>query len=161
MLLRHAPIGLGGACRTRRLLQKYPVFSKQGRVQSRLVGSDSSQEAKRFPQTTKKLEPSTSVMYKDAYHNRTFRCCCHGTLGQDYLRPPFLSPSIYTSTKLCFWPSGLFLSSRLRSFLVLSASWHAGSPPGPHTQVSALAEVRGTCLGVQSGKSARGGLPST
>ena len=33
------------------------------------------------------------------------------------------------------------------SFLVLSAPWHTGSPPGPHTHVWALAEVRGTCSG--------------
>ena len=30
-------------------------------------------------------------------------------------------------------------------FLVLSAPWHTGSPPGPNTQVWAPAEVRGKC----------------
>ena len=46
-----------------------------------------------------------------------------------------------------FLPFRIFLSSGRVSFLVLSASWHAGSPPGPCTQVWALAEVRGTCSG--------------
>ena len=46
-----------------------------------------------------------------------------------------------------FWPFGIFCSSGRRSFLVLSAPWHAGSPPGPRAQVWALAEVRGTCSG--------------
>ena len=40
-----------------------------------------------------------------------------------------------------------FFSSGRGSFLVLSALWHAGSPPGPRVQVWALAEVRGTCSG--------------
>ena len=46
-----------------------------------------------------------------------------------------------------FWHIGIFLSSGRGSFLVLSAPWHAGSPPGPRTQVWALAEVRGTSSG--------------
>ena len=46
-----------------------------------------------------------------------------------------------------FWPFGIFFSSFCWSFLVLSAPWHAGSPPGPRAQVWALAEVRGTCSG--------------
>ena len=46
-----------------------------------------------------------------------------------------------------FWPFGISFSSGRGSFLVLSAPWHAGSPPGPRTQVWALAEVRGTCSG--------------
>ena len=33
------------------------------------------------------------------------------------------------------------------SFLALSAPWHTGSPPEPHTQVWAPAEVSGTCSG--------------
>ena len=114
-------LGLAGPVERAGFSKNILYSQSRGGSKGRLVGSDSSQEAKRFQQTTKKLEPSTSVMYKDAYHNRTFRCCCHGTLGQDYPRPPFLSPSIYTSTKLCFWPFGPFLSSRRRSFLVLSA----------------------------------------
>ena len=46
-----------------------------------------------------------------------------------------------------FWPFGIFLFSVHGSYLVLSALWHAESPPGPLTQVWALAEVRGTCSG--------------
>ena len=49
---------------------------------------------------------------------------------------------------MCFFgPSAFFFSSGRGSFLVLSAPWHVGSPPGPRTQVLALAEVRGTCSG--------------
>ena len=50
---------------------------------------------------------------------------------------------------MCFFgPSAFFsLPAAGLSFLVLSAPWHAGSPPGPLTQVWALAEVRGTCSG--------------
>ena len=62
-------------------------ISRLGRVQSRLVGSDCSQVVEPFPQATKKLETSTAVMYKDADHARTFRCC-RGDVGQDYYRPP-------------------------------------------------------------------------
>ena len=47
------------------------------------------------------------------------------------------------------------------SFLVLTAPWDAESLPGPSTQVWALAEVRARVLGVQSGKSPRGAIPST
>ena len=46
-----------------------------------------------------------------------------------------------------FGPSAFFFSSGCGSFLVLSAPWHAGSPPEPRAQVWALAEVRGTCSG--------------
>ena len=46
-----------------------------------------------------------------------------------------------------FWPFGIFFPCGRGSFLVLSAPWHAGSPPGPRRQVEALAEVRGTCSG--------------
>ena len=49
--------------------------------------------------------------------------------------------------KCVFWTFGFLFSSGRGSFLVLSAPWHAGSPPGPRTQVWALAEVRGTCCG--------------
>ena len=49
-----------------------------------------------------------------------------------------------------YWPFGIFISSGRASFLVLSAPWHVGSPPGPRTQVWALAEVRDTCSGGQS-----------
>ena len=45
---------------------------------------------------------------------------------------------------------GTFFSSRRGSILVLSAPWHAASPPGPRAQVWALAEVRGTCSGKDS-----------
>ena len=40
-----------------------------------------------------------------------------------------------------------FFSSGRGSFLVLSAPWHAGGPPGPRAQVWALAEVRSTWPG--------------
>ena len=40
-----------------------------------------------------------------------------------------------------------FCSSGLGSFLVLTAPWHAGSPPGHHGASLALAEVRSTCSG--------------
>ena len=60
-----------------------------------------------------------------------------------------------------FWPFGIFFSSGRGSFLVLSAPWHAGSPPGPRAQVWALAEVRGTCSGGSSGESPWRGIPST
>ena len=59
----------------------------------------------------------------------------------------FLTKYIYISINVFFWPIGIFFSSGRGSFLVLSAPWHAGSPPGPRTQVWALAEVRGTCSG--------------
>ena len=61
---------------------KYLVLSGLGRVQSRLVGSDSRQAVKRFPQTTNKLETSTTVTDKDADNIRTSHCC-HGAVGQD------------------------------------------------------------------------------
>ena len=44
-----------------------------------------------------------------------------------------------------FGPSEFFCSSGRGSFLVIWAPWHAGRPPGPHTQVWAMAEVRPTC----------------
>ena len=44
-----------------------------------------------------------------------------------------------------FWPIVIFFSSGRGSFLLLSAPWHAGSPPGPRAQVWALVEVRSTC----------------
>ena len=48
---------------------------------------------------------------------------------------------------MCFFgPSAYFFSSGRGSLLVLSAPWHAGSPPGPRAQVWALAEVRGHVL---------------
>ena len=55
-----------------------------------------------------------------------------------------------------FSPFGIFCSGR-GSFLVLSAPWHTGSPPGLNTQDWAPAEVRGACSGgrkwhVRSGK---------
>ena len=67
--------------------------------------------------------------------------------------------TIINMYKCVFWHFGIFFSSGRGSFLVLSAPWHAGSPPGPRTEVWALAEVRGTCSG--GSKSARGGIPST
>ena len=54
---------------------------------------------------------------------------------------------IYKYIHVFLWPVGVCLSPGRGSFLVLSAPWHAGSPPGPRTQVWALAEVRGTCSG--------------
>ena len=48
---------------------------------------------------------------------------------------------------MCVFGTSAFFSTGLGSFLVLSAPWHAGSPPGPRTQVWALAKVRGTCSG--------------
>ena len=55
--------------------------------------------------------------------------------------------TLYYCVYTCFFgPSVVFLFRR-GSFLVLSAPWHAGSPPGPRAQVWALAEVRGTCSG--------------
>ena len=67
---------------------------------------------------------------------------------------------------MCFFiPFGIFFSSGRGSFLVLSAPSHAGSPPGPLTQVWALAEVRGTCPGgskwqVRSGRDSEHVEPS-
>ena len=59
-----------------------------------------------------------------------------------------ISPKhILLCTHVFFWPIGIFFSSDRGSFLVLSALWYAGSPPGPRGQVWALAEVRGTCSG--------------
>ena len=60
---------------------------------------------------------------------------------------------------------GIFFSSSRGSFLVLLAPWHAGSPPGPRTQVWAPAEVRGTCSGgskwqVRSGRDSEHVEPS-
>ena len=46
-----------------------------------------------------------------------------------------------------FWHIGILFSSGRGSFLVLSAPWHAGSPPGHWVLVWALAEVHGTCSG--------------
>ena len=37
--------------------------------------------------------------------------------------------------------------NNMNVFFLLSAAWHTGSPPGPHTQVWDPAEVRGTCSG--------------
>ena len=55
---------------------------------------------------------------------------------------------IYTYIyNMFFWPVGIFFSFVRGSFLVLSAPWHARSPPGPRMQVWALAEVHGTCSG--------------
>ena len=54
---------------------------------------------------------------------------------------------MYIHVNVFFRPFGIFFSSGRGSFLVLSAPWHAGSPPGPRTQVWALAEVRATCSG--------------
>ena len=53
----------------------------------------------------------------------------------------------YIYTNVLSWPFGSVFFSGPGSFLVLSAPWHAGSPPGPLTQVGALAEGRGTCSG--------------
>ena len=60
---------------------------------------------------------------------------------------------------------GHFFSSGHRSFLVLSAPLHAGSPTGPRTQVWALAVVRGACSGgskwkVRSARDSRSVGPS-
>ena len=59
----------------------------------------------------------------------------------------WLLPYILLCINVFFWHFGIFFSSGRGSFLVLSAPWHAGSPPGPRAQVWALAEVRGTCSG--------------
>ena len=45
------------------------------------------------------------------------------------------------------WSFGVFGSPAWASFLVLSAPWHAGSPPEILTQLWARDEVRGTCSG--------------
>ena len=65
--------------------------------------------------------------------------------GFHFYTHPEREPCTYIN--VFFWPIGIFFSSGRGSFLVLSAPWHAGSPPGPRTQVWALAEVRGTCSG--------------
>ena len=54
---------------------------------------------------------------------------------------------ILTVYKRVFLAHRHFLSSGPASFLVLSAPWHAGSPPGHHGASLALGEVRGTCSG--------------
>lgn len=73
------------ACQNHRFLQN-TLFLRLRRAQSRLVGSDSSQVMKLFPQTTKNLKTLTTVCYKVADHTRTFHCC-HTAVGQDYQRP--------------------------------------------------------------------------
>ena len=55
--------------------------------------------------------------------------------------------TLYIYINVFFWPFGILPSSGRGSFPVLSAPWHAESPPGPRTQVWVLAEVRGTCSG--------------
>ena len=55
--------------------------------------------------------------------------------------------TLYIYINVYFWPFGILCSSGRGSFPVLSTPWHAGSPPGPRTQVWVLAEVRGTCSG--------------
>ena len=54
-----------------------------------------------------------------------------------FLTPLNLPPkdNLYTYINVFFWPIGIFFSSMHGSFLVLSAPWHAGNPPGPRTQV--------------------------
>ena len=46
-----------------------------------------------------------------------------------------------------FWHFGIVFSPGRGSFLVLSATWHAGSPPGHHGASFSLPEARGTCSG--------------
>ena len=58
-------------------------------------------------------------------------------------------------------PFGIFLSSGRGSFHVLSAPWHAVSPPGPARKFVRWPRSVARALGVQSGKSARGGIPIT
>ena len=60
-----------------------------------------------------------------------------------------------------FGPSEFFCSSGRGSFLVIWAPWHAGRPPGPHTQVWAMAEVRPTCSRGPKSQVPPGGIPST
>ena len=47
--------------------------------------------------------------------------------------------------KCVFWHFVIFFFPGRWSFLVLSAPWHAGSPPGHHGASLALPEVRDTC----------------
>ena len=54
---------------------------------------------------------------------------------------------VYIYKNVFFSPFGIFFSPGRGSFLVLSAPWHTGSPPGPHTQVWVLAKVCGTSSG--------------
>ena len=54
---------------------------------------------------------------------------------------------LYIYINVFFLPFGIFSSSDRGSFLVFSPPSHAWSPPEPHTNVWALAEVRGTCSG--------------
>ena len=73
--------------------------------------------------------------------------------------------TLNTCINVFFSPFGTFFSSGRGSFLVPSAPWHTGSPPGPRTQVWALAEVRGTCSGgskwqVRSGRDSEHVEPS-
>ena len=67
---------------------------------------------------------------------RSFQCSLEG--GQD---KPLRCINVF------FWSIGTSFSSGRGSFLVFSAPWHAGSPPGPRAQVWALVDVRGTCSG--------------
>ena len=76
--------------------------------------------------------------------------------------------SIYTCIciNVFFWPFGICFSSGRGSFLVLSAQWREGSPPGPRTKAWALVEVRGKCSGgskwqVRSGRDSEHVEPST
>ena len=58
---------------------------------------------------------------------------------------------------------GIFFSSGRGSFFVLSALWHTGSPPVPHTVLKfgswPMSVAR--ALGVESGASDRGGIRSS
>ena len=62
---------------------KYLVLSGLGRVQSRLVGSDSRQVVKIFPSTIKQFETFTTVTDHTRASDR-----CHCAVGQDYPLPP-------------------------------------------------------------------------
>ena len=89
-------------------------------------------------------------------------CITPGTSGRTH---PEGEPCI-TMCNLFFWPIAIFSSFGRGSFLVLSAPWHAGSPPGLRAQVWALAKVRGTCSGgsmwqVPSGRDSENVEPSS
>ena len=69
------------------------------------------------------------------------------TPGISHYTHPEGEPCIHYIYKCVFLALRHFFSSGRGSCLVLSAPWHAGSPPGHWVQAWALAVVRGTCSG--------------
>ena len=62
---------------------------------------------------------------------------------------------------MCFVTLRHFFSSGRGSFLVLSAPWPAGSRPDSMRKFGPQPRFVARALGVESGTSSRGGIPST